>query len=97
MVISVDQLVEIIERNFASNVKILKSQSRTPKDVLARHTLMYILRTSGGLSFNEIGNIVGRDHATVMYAVGQISAIVSSFEDVNKLIKQAKMQLPSTE
>ncbi|MBR2012368.1 MAG: AAA family ATPase [Alphaproteobacteria bacterium] len=41
--------------------------------VLARQTMMVVLKNATGLSLAEIGNYVGgRDHATVLYAVRQI-------------------------
>ena len=41
--------------------------------VLARQTMMVVLKNATGLSLSEIGNYVGgRDHATVLYAIRQI-------------------------
>lgn len=41
--------------------------------VLARQTMMAVLKGATGLSLSEIGNYVGgRDHATVLYAIRQI-------------------------
>ena len=41
--------------------------------VLARQTMMAVLKGATGLSLSEIGNYVGgRDHATVLYAIKQI-------------------------
>ena len=41
--------------------------------VLARQTMMVVLKNATGLSLAEIGNYVGgRDHATVLYAIRQI-------------------------
>ncbi len=41
--------------------------------VLARQTMMVVLKNATGLSLSEIGNFVGgRDHATVLYAIKQI-------------------------
>ena len=41
--------------------------------VLARQTMMVVLKEATGLSLSEIGIYVGnRDHATVLYAIKQI-------------------------
>ena len=38
---------------------------------------MYLLRKKFGLSFVEIGNILGgRDHTTVMYGVGKVEGLL---------------------
>lgn len=47
--------------------------------VLARQTMMAVLKSATGLSLSEIGNFVGgRDHATVLYAIKQIEKLKAS-------------------
>ncbi len=44
--------------------------------VLARQTMMAVLKGATGLSLSEIGRLVGdRDHATVLYAISQIEKL----------------------
>ena len=56
--------------------------------VLARQTMMAVLKGATGLSLSEIGNYVGgRDHATVLYAVRQIEKLKA-----NDLLLAAQIQ-----
>lgn len=56
--------------------------------VLARQTMMAVLKGATGLSLSEIGNYVGgRDHATVLYAVRQIEK-----QKANDLLLAAQIQ-----
>ncbi len=56
--------------------------------VLARQTMMAVLKGATGLSLSEIGNYVGgRDHATVLYAIRQIER-----QKANDLLLAAQIQ-----
>ena len=56
--------------------------------VLARQTMMAVLKEATALSLAEIGNFVGgRDHATVLYAVRQIEK-----QKANDLVLAAQIQ-----
>ena len=55
------------------------STSRTRALVLARQTMMAVLKGATNLSLTEIGRLCGdRDHATVMYAIGQVEKLKKS-------------------
>ena len=46
--------------------------------VKARQIAMYILRKEFGMSFVEIGNMLGgRDHTTVMYGVDKVENLLA--------------------
>ena len=39
---------------------------------------MFVLKKEGGLTYSEIGNILGgRDHTTIMHGVGKIEGLLS--------------------
>lgn len=55
----------------------LKGKKRDAYLVRPRHVCMYLLKEEGGLPFVEIGNLLGgRDHTTVMHAVGKITHLL---------------------
>ena len=63
--------------------------------VLARQTMMVVLKGATKLSLAEIGNYVGgRDHATVMYAIKQIEKQMASdlvlAAQINDMISEYK-------
>ncbi len=71
------------------NVKTtqVKGPKRDASLVRARQTAMYLLKTNLGLTYVEIGNILGgRDHTTIMYGVEKVEKNASSklaeFEEI---------------
>lgn len=64
----------------------LKGAKRDARLVRARQTCMYVLKKEGGLTFSEIGNLLGgRDHTTIMYGVEKIE----TFLNENKYTKES--------
>lgn len=57
----------------------IKGPRREASLVKARQIIMFILKKELGLSFVEIGNILGgRDHTTIMHGVGKIEKMLST-------------------
>lgn len=57
----------------------LKGIKRDAKLVRARQACMYVLKKESGLTFSEIGNLLGgRDHTTIMHGVEKIEGLISA-------------------
>ncbi len=57
----------------------LKGTKRDAKLVRARQACMYVLKKESGLTFSEIGNLLGgRDHTTIMHGVDKIEGLISA-------------------
>jgi chromosomal replication initiator protein len=57
----------------------LKGAKREAKLVRARQVCMYVFKNEGGLTYAEIGNLLGgRDHTTIMHGVDKIEALLKS-------------------
>lgn len=57
----------------------LKGIKRDAKLVRARQACMYVLKKESGLTFSEIGNLLGgRDHTTIMHGVEKIERLISA-------------------
>lgn len=57
----------------------LKGTKRDAKLVRARQACMYVLKKESGLTFSEIGNLLGgRDHTTIMHGVEKIEGLISA-------------------
>jgi len=71
----------------------LKSQKRDSFLVRPRQVAMYILKRDLGLTYVEIGNILGgRDHTTIMYGVEKVENLLSKSrlsEDILNISKLA--------
>ena len=68
-----DELIKNLCAFYRIKPTQIKSSKRDASLVKARQVAMYILRKEFGLSFVEIGNILGgRDHTTIMYGVDKM-------------------------
>lgn len=57
----------------------LKGSKRDAKLVRARQVCMYVFKNEGGLTYSEIGNLLGgRDHTTIMHGVSKIEEMIKS-------------------
>lgn len=57
----------------------LKGIKRDAKLVRARQACMYVLKKESGLTFSEIGNLLGgRDHTTIMHGVDKIEGLITA-------------------
>jgi chromosomal replication initiator protein len=79
---SPSDIISAVSKYFSIGKRPLLGASRARPVARPRQILMYVLRTQLGLPLEEVGRLVGgRDHTTVMHAVGKITQLASS--DVN--------------
>ena len=52
---------------------------------------MYLLRTHLGLALEEVGRLSGRDHTTVMHAVGKITELATNDVHIREDISKIKL------
>src|SRR3989344_5594762 len=72
-----DELIKNLCSFYRIKPTQIKSSKRDASLVRARQIAMYILRKEFGLSFVEIGNILGgRDHTTIMHGVGKMESLL---------------------
>ena len=72
----------------------LKGTKRSSYLVLPRHVCMYLLKEEVGLTYVEIGNLLGgRDHTTVMHAVEKIGKLFSVSEKTREEIMFIKKKI----
>ncbi|MBI2036022.1 chromosomal replication initiator protein DnaA [Candidatus Microgenomates bacterium] len=76
-----DAFMEAVCSYFGVKSTQVKGKKRDQSIVLPRQILMYLLRIELGTSLTEVGDLIGgRDHTTVMHAVGKISSLVPADE-----------------
>jgi chromosomal replication initiation ATPase DnaA len=77
--ISYDTLLQRATTVFGIDASELRSKrGRSPRLVQARQALMYALHAAAGMSYQEIGRALGRDHTTVLYGARQAQARAAS-------------------
>jgi len=72
-VITLDEIISLVEHNFGINRSDMVSKSRKQAIAWARQVAMYLARRYTLLPLEEIGNTFGRDHATVIHAFDKVT------------------------
>lgn len=92
----VERIKRIICRRFNVSKSGLESNSRVAKLVLPRQIGMYVARKYTTQSFPEIGRrFGGRDHTTILYAVGKIERLVASDPAIATQVQEIIAELPA--
>ncbi len=65
------QDVAAVCRVYRVSVAEVMSPGRKVPAVLARQAVMWMLRFSRGMSYPQIGALMGRDHSTVFWGIGR--------------------------
>ena len=98
--IPTDALVEkiLIEvgKNYEVSVEDIKSKKKYDAVANARHIALYIIRKLTELPLKKIGEIVGRDHSTVMASIEKVKINMKTKKkyeaEINKIIADIKNQ-----
>ncbi|MEK7559033.1 MAG: chromosomal replication initiator protein DnaA [Patescibacteria group bacterium] len=89
-----DEIIKTLCNYYGLKPTQIKSGKRDASLVKARQIAMYILRNELGLSFMEIGNLLGgRDHSTIMHGVGKIEGMLDENNlsgEINKIKELTK-------
>lgn len=77
--VSPGEIITAVSKYFSVGKRALLGESRARPVARPRQILMYLLRRELGLPLEEVGRQVGgRDHTTVMHAVGKITLLAST-------------------
>lgn len=64
--VSVRRILEEIQNVTGIEIGMMRSQRRLPEAVVARHMAYWLCRQMTGLSYQQIGNLLNRDHSTIL-------------------------------
>jgi chromosomal replication initiation ATPase DnaA len=67
--ISTDDILSIVAKNCCVNVSDITSRVRKHEVIDARFIYIYMLRSEFRYGLKQIGNILGRDHTSILHAV----------------------------
>ncbi len=76
--ITMDEIIGLVEHNYAISRSEFVSKSRKSSTVWARQVAMYLARHYTLLPLEEIGKAFGRDHATVIHAFQKVTETMES-------------------
>jgi chromosomal replication initiator protein len=94
--ISPTDIIEHVARYFEISLDEIYGNSRAAAIAQARQIAMYLCRELTSLSLPKIGQLIGRDHTTVMYANSKIAelmnerrSVYNQVTDLTHVIKQS--------
>jgi chromosomal replication initiator protein len=94
--VSPTDIIEQVARYFELSLDELYGNSRAAAIAQARQIAMYLCRELTSLSLPKIGQLIGRDHTTVMYANNKIAelmkerrSVYNQVTDLTHIIKQS--------
>lgn len=73
----------------------IMSRERTYKVASARQLVMWYLYAVCKMSYSEIGRVMDKNHATVMYGVRQAEIMINSNRAYDRRIREAAEKLKS--
>ncbi len=74
--VTVESIIEACAKFYNVKKEDIYSEKRTKEIAFARQVSIYIIREITNFSFPKIGAIFGKDHATAIYAIKQISKLM---------------------
>lgn len=83
-----DDIIKAVCSFFQVKPTLLKGPKRDASIVNARQVCMFLLKSELGMTFSEIGNVLGgRDHTTIMYGVEKMELLVEKKARVSEDIQ----------
>lgn len=82
-------ILAAVARKFGLKPEEIMSASRKPELVLARQITMYLCRRHLGLSYPELGRLLGgKDHSTVIHAIKKIEVLADTDKNMRILLTE---------
>lgn len=92
--VTIDKIIAAVSKKYGVTEEQLKSKTRTSEITLARQVAFYLLYKTTDISKKKIGDILNRDHSTVISSISKVENEVkcnSLFEiEINELLKEIK-------
>lgn len=67
-----DELIALVGERLDIHPNAILSRRRDARTTMARHIVMWSLYKATEASTTQIGAMMGRDHASVVYAIGEV-------------------------
>lgn len=90
----IERILTATANHYGVSVEDIKSKKKSDQVANARHVAVYIIRRLTELPFKKIGEIVGRDHSTIMSSISKVEVNIKTVKnadaDINKIIREVK-------
>lgn len=87
-VITPEKIIEIVCGHFGLTVKNVQSRSRVKEFVYARHIIFYLIRKNTKMKLKSAGELLHRDHTTVIHSVETLKDLMYTEPDVRAEVDQ---------
>ena len=78
-----ETIIEKVAAFYNITIKDIKGKSRKRQFVKARFIAMYLIKNNTSLTLKTIGDIVGRDHTTIIHSLQTIQNTLSLHYDTD--------------
>lgn len=92
---TVDRILATVSKTYGISTEDIKAKKRTSSIVNARHVCIYLIRQLTDLSFSAIGEIFGRDHATIMSSFKKVETLSSTNQGFSSELAEMMTDLKS--
>ncbi len=89
----VKRIFSLVAQKYGVTVEEIKGKRRTAGIVMARHVAVWMIRTNTDYSFNKIGAIFSRDHATAMASWANIEEKILKDKDLENMLNDLSRQV----
>ncbi|MSR61789.1 MAG: chromosomal replication initiator protein DnaA [Planctomycetes bacterium] len=91
---SIDDILRAVTARYGVKLSDLQSRRRTNAIVVPRQVGMYLARRVTRMSLEEIGHYFGgRDHSTVLYAIGKVGRVSREDEEMRRNVTELLLEL----
>ncbi|MCS7220286.1 MAG: chromosomal replication initiator protein DnaA [Anaerolineae bacterium] len=94
--LSPEETVKLVARHLGVDEDELLGRGRSKEVAMARQILMYLLRHVCDLSLPQIGELLGRDHTTVIYGIEKVERLIETDDHVRRSIMRLREELFAT-
>ncbi len=91
--LSPELILELAADYFGIKVDDLTGRSRAAKVALQRQIVMYLIREETGASLPRIGDLLGRDHTTVMHGCERIAQELGTNPELHRQVNELRSRL----
>ncbi len=88
-------IISGVENYFSLKENDLKGDSRSKKIAFPRQIAMYIFKYETSLSLKQIGDVLNKDHTTIMYGIDKIEELMKDDPGIKKIINDITNEIKS--
>ncbi len=92
--IQLDNILKIVAKHYEVSINEIKSKKRHKDIAFVRQVTLYLMKKLTLSSLQTIGSFIGgRDHSTVIHAIGKVESLLNSEKDLAKKMRQIEQEI----